>query len=131
MAILKKNLSNVNKIFEGNCASVRSWHEDPLPFWGQHFTLCCLTQGQARQPSLCVHSPTCPFLLAMVLTLGSIFLPRQVSTDFWGTGSSLSLVEHHLSLPKLQLKILLMSLPAVLQSTHHGCSIFTTGLLPQ
>lgn len=50
MAILKKNLSNVNKIFEGNCASVRSWHGDPLPFWGQHFTLCCLTQGQPHVP---------------------------------------------------------------------------------
>lgn len=119
----KKNLSSVHKIFEENCASVRSWHG----------TLCLL--GNNTSPSALLPKGSPPsvstFLLAVVLTLGSIFLSRQVSMGFWGRGSSLSPIRHHLSLPKVQLKILLMSLPAVFQTTHHGCSIFTTALLPQ
>lgn len=48
----EKILPSVNKIFEENSASVKSWHGDPVPSWGQHFTVCSLTQGQH---SLCIH----------------------------------------------------------------------------
>lgn len=44
------------------------------------------------------------FLLAVALTLGSIFLSRQVSMDFRGPGSSFIFISCKASLPKLQLK---------------------------
>lgn len=121
----EENLSGVNKISEENCASVRSWHGDPLPSWGQHFTLCSLSQVQHRQPSLCIHiSLSCGSHIRQHLSVQTSIHGLQ------GPSSSLSLVKHPLPLPKLQLKILLMSLPAVFQTTHHGCSVFTTSLLP-